>query len=221
MTDLESRLRDTLHRRAGTVPRHTQVPSGLGHRASRRIARNGVAAVLAVAIAIGGTLTAVQALGGSSTRTPAVIPPTCQAAQLRGSARLTADAKLARAGSLVLANRSGGVCSLQGGPVVRVLGIDGSALPIRAGTVDPQWLSQGATPPEGWPVVTLDPGDRAGIRITWNSWCSETLQPTTWEIQLPGESGVIRFGVNAGQDIPGCTDAKSRLKVGPLEPFSP
>jgi hypothetical protein len=228
MADLEDRLRETLRRRAVAVPPELEVPVGLVRRAWVRIARNLAAVAVAIAIVAMGAVTGVHALSGPPRDRPATSPqpaPTCQATNLLGASKLMASDGYpeTREGYLTVANDGGTACSLQGRPVVRILDPTGSGLDLRGGSVDPFWVMRGVGQPPDWPVVTLQPGDRAKIHVQWISWCNKShdTDPTRWQIEFAGSAGKVLFPVTR-QDVPTCAEPAQdpTLRVGPFEPFS-
>jgi hypothetical protein len=78
-------------------------------------------------------------------------------------------------------------------------------------------------PPPDWPVVTLQPGDKAKIHVKWISWCNDTrdTDPTRWQLEFAGSGGAVEFDVTR-QDVPTCaTQGRDpTLRVGPFEPYS-
>jgi hypothetical protein len=216
--DLEERVRETLHRRAMDVQPKLEVPSGLIPRAGRRIARNFSGALVAVALVAVGAVTGFRALTGPDPQLPVDTPAqaACRASDLIGSSDLmTPEGMLnVREGRLVVTNEGSAACSLVNTPSVRVLA-DGETLDF-TGALDPLWKS----PPPGWPVVTLQPGEKAMVRVRWTQWCSMNV-PTTWEIHFPGNRGTLSIPLDYRQEVPGCEGSDpSTLELGPFEPFS-
>jgi hypothetical protein len=228
MADFEDRLRETLQRRAVAVPPQREVPTGLVQRAWVRIVRNVSAVAIAIAIVAVGAITGVHALSGPAQDRPATSPrsaPTCQAINLSGASKLMASDRdpATREGYITVSNAGGTTCSLQSRPVVRILNPTGLRVPLRTSSVDPFWVIRGAGPPPDWPVVTLQPGDKAKIHIKWTSWCGQSrdTDPTTWQIEFAASGGTVVFPVT-GQDVPTCAaqGQDPTLRVGPFEPYS-
>jgi uncharacterized protein DUF4232 len=228
MADLENRLRETLQRRAVAVPPQREVPAGLIQRAWARIVRNVSAVAFAVAVVAIGAVTGVHALSGQPQDRPATSPqpaPACLAIDLRGASKLEASYPdpATREGYLTVTNAGKTACSLQGRPVVRVVNPNGFGLSLRGGSVDPFWATRGLAPPPDWPVVTLQPGDKAKIHVQWTSWCKGTrdTDPTKWQIQFAASRGTVEFPVT-DQDVPICASQGQdpTLRVGPFEPYS-
>lgn len=229
MDEMEDRLREALRRHAVSVDTPRRVPAGLIHRAGVRIARNGAIALVAVAVVAVGMVGGVHALTASR-HTPTSKPhlaPACRANQLTGTSNLMISGKesKSREGVLVVTNEGSTPCSVQDRPDVRVRDDAGTSPPLDTKKkIDPYWTTRGSTPPPDWPVVTLQPGDRAEIHVKWTNWCGgPDNPPVRWEIQLSGGRGVVRVALNHGQDIPNCTGASelSTLNWGPFEPFVP
>jgi uncharacterized protein DUF4232 len=225
--DFEERVRETLRRRAMDVQPKLEVPTGLVPRAGMRIARNLSALVVAVAVVAVGAVAGVRAFTGSSRLLPVSTPaPACQANELSGTSSLAAPEATPqqkaniREGQLLVINKGREACSLVDSPSVRILGASEKLLDV-TGTLDPSWKVHGYGPPPGWPVVTLQPGQTAAVRVKWTKWCSGAV-PTTWQIQLPGNRGNVVFAVNSGQDVPSCEGkpAPSKLERGPFEPLT-
>jgi hypothetical protein len=224
MPDLEERLRETLRRKAVSVPPQREVPPGLVRRALARIACNMAAIGVALAVVAVGAVTVVHALSGPSQDRLATSPPplpACLAVNLSGSSHLrTPDGEYdTRGGSLTVTNVGATACSLEGQPVVQVGTATGIA-PVDEGDADPLWKIRGPGEPPGWPVLTLVPGDHARIHVLWSNSCGAGGDPTQWEIQLPAHGGTVTFPMDIGQDIPTCVDGAkpATLKVGPFEP---
>jgi Protein of unknown function (DUF4232) len=231
MADVEDRLRETLRRRAGSVPARLDVPPGLVGRARSRIARNAVAGVALIAVVAVGSITGVRALTGPSQGRVVTTPPapTCRGVDLSGSSHLmTPEGKgEVREGSLSLINVGAAACSLRGKPIVRVLNYKGEELLRGVSDLEPEWRASGkGSPPPDWPVVTLLPGDKAKIHVSWENWCggSQEVDPRAWEVLLPGGAGKMTpFPVIIRQDVPTCArnGEGSTLNVGPFEPYVP
>jgi uncharacterized protein DUF4232 len=228
MDDLEERLREALTRRAVTVPRGSRVPAGLIHRAGLRIARNATVGLVAAAVVGVGMVSGVHALTSSRPR-PAATPrvaPACRANQLTGTSKLESSGKKAQAreGVLVVENKGSIPCSLEGRPAVRVRDGVGTSPPMNSAQIDPYWKVRGIGAPPEWPVVTLQPGDRAEIHVRWTNSCAgPDNPPVTWEIELSSGNGVVPAELDQGQDIPNCANPNElpTLKSGPFEPFVP
>lgn len=232
MVDLEDRLRETLRRKAVSVPPHREVPKGLIQRALRQIARNMLGVLMAIAIVAVGAVTGVQALNNPSRRVPVTSPTlpattpvpastsACVSGDLSGTSRLMASSFTRREGFLLVTNEGTVACTLQGRAAVRILDVAAAPIDVVRKAVDPWWKVNGKADPG--PLVALQPGQIAQLRIVWTSWCGAKDVPSTWEVALPGGGGTVRFALDTGHDIPSCSgQQQSTLRVGPFEPYTP
>jgi hypothetical protein len=227
MADVEDRLRETLRRRARSVPARLDVPPDLVGRARTRIARNAVAGVALVAIVAVGTFTGVRALTGHSqgrvTATPA--PTACSGANFSGRSNLMIPDghEDVREGVLVLTNVGRAACWVRGSPIVKVLDRQGIPRLVGSGDLAPAWEVNRTGPPPDWPLITLQPGEQVQVRVQWKG-CpnshSEQTDPATWELRFPEGGGTTPVDVTR-QDIPTCAHKEPQeLKVGPFEPYT-
>ncbi|MEP6972634.1 MAG: DUF4232 domain-containing protein [Actinomycetota bacterium] len=140
----------------------------------------------------------------------------CTASQLRASATME-GAAASREGQIVFTNVSEGSCTLQGTPTSlfnvnggRINGINFVSSPTR-------WQAEGDPKPAGWPVVTLEPGDRASIRLRWSNWCAQG--ELSWDMSLASGGGIVPID-RIGQDPPPCNgpNEPSTIEIGPIEP---
>jgi hypothetical protein len=125
-------------------------------------------------------------------------------------------------GGVTLTNFSSTACSLQGRPVVTLL--DENLNPITSGVTflhsPPGWKADGAPKPDGWPIVTLHPGDAALVRIRWSNWCPDGRPAPLWRLGIPGSGTVDVTNGFDGVSPPPCNgqDLPSTVEVGPFEP---
>ena len=222
MDDMEGQVRESLRRRADDVPPQLAVPPSLAGRAHRRFAMNaiGVAVVLAFAAAGFAVLrTGDQALVDQPGGSPPVSTAACTAADLRATAVLE-GAMGSREGEIVLTNVSDAPCTLEGTPETQLFDTAGGPITrfVEISASDPGWLVNGDPKPDGWPVVTVQPGERASVRIRWSNWCSD--QPLgTWNMRLGDAGGIVTVqGITA--EPPPCNGSSqpSTIEVGPFEP---
>jgi hypothetical protein len=231
---MDDELRDLFHRRADDVPPHREVPQALARRARRRVALNGLAVGALVVVLAAGAFAGVRLLGGPGTAQPGVSPtatvqpsPTtsgtaaaCTSGQLRAVGTLEGAAG-SREGAVALTNLSDQTCTVRGTPLITLL--DENLDPITDGvTFDPsppQWEADAQPEPEGWPVVTVAPGDVASVRIRWSNWCPQGSVPPLWRMEVPGGGTVDVLGLDAAEPPP-CNgpDQPSTIAVGPFEP---
>jgi Domain of unknown function (DUF4232) len=224
MNDQQDEIRQLLRERAREVTPHLEVPRTLTTRVRSRIVRN----VLATAA----TLAVIAVLGAAGFRTvhePAREPrdgggpaPTgsqaCQAETLDPTLSLEGAAG-SREGSILLRNISDIACDLRGTPDVELVRTDGSPAPVERIEGLPRWQVDGSAQPHGWPLVTLDPGERASVRLRWSNWCDQETTPT---VRLIAEDGrpVATIPVETF-DLPPCNGSPgsaSTVEVGPFEP---
>src|SRR5919197_374320 len=238
MTDVKDEVRELLGRKADHVPPHRAVPRSLRRRIRRRIALNALVLGTLIVVLGAGAFAGVRALSGAGTVTPANSPSghpqspsvqpsssaattaACTAGQLRAVAS-TEGAAGSREGAVRLENLSDGACTLQGTPTITLL--DQNSNPITSGvTFVPApagWQAQGSPQPPGWPVVTLQPGDSASVRIRWGNWCPDGRAVPLWQMEIPGGGTVDVSGLDtAGPPLCNGQSMPSTVKVGPFEP---
>jgi hypothetical protein len=233
MNDLDEDLRELLARKAEDVSPHRHVPAALLGRARRRIALNALGVCVTVVVLAAGAFAGLRAFGGPpihqpvGTGTPPVSPtiPTttvsaCTAAGLRATASMQGAAG-SREGTIALTNGSGEACTLDGTPTITLL--DENLNPITSGIAfgrsSPGWEVDASPTPPGWPVVTLQPGAAASVRILWSNWCPDGRATPTWRIEVPGGGTVDVGGLDAAGPPP-CNGPSqpSTIEVGPFEP---
>jgi Protein of unknown function (DUF4232) len=232
MTDDNRDIRDMLDRKARDVQPRMDMPPELRGRVRRRIALNAVGAG-AVVVVVGLALFAgIRTFGTSAKRVPidhATTPPAstgpasptaCTSDQLSASVTLGGAAGQ-RVGPILVTNDSTEACTLQGHPSIQLLGDTGRVMTsgIEFIKTQAQWQADNSPQPEGWPVVTLQPGDAAAIRLSWGNWCS--AQHETWQIQMPdgGYVSISGFG-NGGPPPCNGPGQDSTIQLGPFEPAS-
>jgi hypothetical protein len=145
----------------------------------------------------------------------------CAPAQLRAVGSMQGAAG-SREGGVTLTNFSDTTCALQGTPAITLL--NRNLQPITTGvTFDsspPGWVADGSPQPAGWPVVTLQPGDAALVRIRWTNWCPQGRVAPLWRVEIPG-GGTVDV-VNGMDQLPPppCNGPgqPSTIEVGPFEP---
>lgn len=231
MTDLENDLRDVLHRRAEAVSQ-AAVPPKLVGRARRRIARNAGLAVTCVAVIAFGAYAGLQALplgdagetpgteGPRPTSTNPPVSPTgpipCGAENGWNAVASLEGAAGSRVGSFELG--TGQACTLTGRPEIGVVDGQGAPLLLEATEGQAWWEVNGTGQPEGWPVVTVNPGDTVLVRVAWSNWC-ETATPAAWTLAFPDGGGILTIEWSAQDSAPPCNapGGNSTIEVGPFE----
>jgi hypothetical protein len=146
-------------------------------------------------------------------------PQACTAGELRANGALEGAAG-SREGEIDFANFSDTTCTLQDRPGITLLESPGQ--PITSGVTfidtDAAWMVNGEQEPDGWPVVTLRPGDTASIRMRWGNWCPQGRAAPLWQVDLPGGGSVPV--TNGMEEPPPCNGegVPSTIEVGPFEP---
>jgi hypothetical protein len=229
LTKLENVLRD----RAAEVPYLQEVPRKMLVRARRRVVRNALSSIVAAGLFVAGVSAGLASLGtlrsanrvipegspGVHSSAPASSTASCIAADLRATAALGGAAG-SEVGSIDLTNLSGGTCTLSGRPILALFTSAGHEVSVHVVDVVPQWQANGASPPHGWPVVSLRPGAAAAIRVRWTNACPQLADPALWSVDLGDGSGRLDvFGADTVYPPP-CNGAgePSTLEVGPFEP---
>ena len=223
LTQLEQMLRD----RAAEVSHVQYVPTTMLARARRRVARNALASVLAAVVVVAGASAGLANLGllhGSGVRVPgdsgSIAPPptACAAADLRAKVSLEGAAGSVE-GSIELTNVGGATCTLTGRPTVSIFS-SGSEVPLQVMGSGPQWEADGASQPQGWPVVSLRPGSAASVRVRWSNACPQLSGPASWKIDLGNGAGTLDASGADASFVPPCNGPTepSTLEVGPFEP---
>jgi hypothetical protein len=193
-------------------------------RARRRVVRNALASVAAaglivVAASAGlASLRAPQDTGPGGSPTPAPSASACTAADLRAATALQGAAGSV-GGSIDLTNIGDRTCTLEGRPTVLIFDASGHELSPQVSPDKPQWEVDGASPPSGWPVISLRPGSVASIRIRVSNLCPPLDGPPTWTIDLTSGRGSLDVA-DPDPTTPSClgTAEPSILEVGPFEP---
>ena len=226
MDDDLTTLEHVLRERAAEVPPMQEVPPTLQARARRRIVRNGLSSLVAVALVVAGASGALAGLGALRDtgitphgRSPKPVPSSssCIAADLQATASLDGAAGSV-VGSIQLTNTTAKTCTLEGQPVLTLFSSPSQEVPVQVSPVDPQWLADASSAPPGWPVVGLRPGASAAIRVRWTNACPQLTGPALWTIDLGSGRGTLE--VSGADAFPPCNgDAEpSTLQVGPFEP---
>lgn len=153
-------------------------------------------------------------------RTPASTP--CRAADLRVTSEVDFEAYGNNGGIAVIAlqNKGEQPCRLEGSPRVKLLK-DGGPKQVDRPIARPPLIF----PDTAYPVsdlLAIQPGEYAGLTVTWENWCDPTrgakrVAPKAVRITLPGGSGHLDADYNA---VPPCLDATrpSTIGVSPWEP---
>lgn len=224
LTQLEQMLKD----RAAEVPHVHDVPPTMLVRARRRVARNALASVLAAAVIVVGASAGLANLGvlhGSDVVVPggsrSAAPPStaCAASDLRAAVSLEGAAGSVE-GSIELTNVGGATCTLTGRPTVSISSSQGNEVPLQVTESEPQWKADGASPPQGWPVVSLRSGSAASVRVRWSNACPQLSDPVSWKIDLGNGAGTVDASSADASFVPPCNGPTepSTLEVGPFEP---
>jgi hypothetical protein len=237
VTDLEKDLRDVLHRRAEAVSPQAAVPPKLVSRARRRIARNAGLVVTCVAVIAFGAYAGLQALPlGDAGETPGTEGPRPSSTQPRvtqtgpvpcgaedgwEAVALLEGAAGSRVGSFEL--NSGRACTLTGRPEIGLVDGQGAPLLLETSVGQAWWEVNGTGQPDGWPVVTVAPGDTVLVRVGWSNWCDADT-PAAWTLAFPDGNGGSGGGTltiewSADDSAPPCNapSSGSTLEVGPFE----
>jgi hypothetical protein len=235
VNDLDDEVRDLLWRKAHEVPPHMDVPRSLTKRVRRRIALNALAVGTTVAVVVAGAFVGLRAFsapalkpegpgqGPTASAQPPASPASCTSGQLRAMGSLEGAAG-SRIGTITVTNFSDTTCTLKGDTSITLL--DQNLDPITSGvtfqSTDPTWQVDGATPPLGWPVVTLAPGDAASVRLRWSNWCPDGRAAPLWRVSIPDSGTVDVTNGLEGISPPPCNGPgqPSTIEVGPFEPSS-
>jgi len=227
MDDDLNQLQQMLRDRAGEVPHVQDIPPTMLMRARRRVARNAVASVLGAVLIVAGASAGLANLGlrhGSGGTLPessgSVVPPStgCAASDLQGTVSLD-GAMGSVEGSIDLTNGSGATCTLTGRPTVSIFNSHGQEVPVQVSESEPQWRANGPQP-QGWPVVSLQPGSAASVRVRWSNACPQLSDPVSWKIDLGTGAGTLDASSADPSFVPPCNGPTepSTLEVGPFEP---
>ena len=224
MDDMEGQVRELLRRQAQDVPPQLAVPPTLAGRAHRRFAMNAFGAAVVLVVLAAGAFAALRpgdrALvhqPGASENSPVAIAP-CTAADLAATSSMS-GAMGSREGEILLGNASDSACTLEGTPENLLFDESGAPIDgIQFQSTQPGWQVDGTGEPNGWPVVTLAPGERASVRIRWSNWCGGIVG--TWGMPI-GKGGIVTVQ-RIALDPPPCNgpDEPSTIEVGPFEPSS-
>jgi hypothetical protein len=227
MDDDRTQLEEVLRDRAAEVPQVQDVPPTMVARARRRVARNAVvfvlgAAVIVVVASAGlATLGAEHGSGGvipgdSGSSAPSTA---CAAPDLR--AEVSLDGAMGSVeGSIRLTNVGGGTCTLSGRSTVSIFSSTGHDVAPQVTESEPQWQADGAPEPAGWPVVSLQPGSAASVRVRWSNACPQLSGPASWKLDLGNGGGTLDVSGADASFVPPCNGPSepSTLEVGPFEP---
>jgi hypothetical protein len=221
LNQLEQMLRD----RAAEVPYVQDVPPRMLARARRRVARNAVASVLGAVLIVAGATAGFANLHGANGTVPGgsgSVAPTstaCAATDLHGTVSLDGAAGSVE-GSIDLTNVGGATCTLKGRPAVSIWNSQGQAVALQVTASEPQWKVNTEPQPQGWPVVSLQPGSAASVRVRWSNPCPQLSGPVSWKIDLGNGAGTLDASSADASFVPPCNGPTepSRLEVGPFEP---
>jgi hypothetical protein len=224
VNDIEAEVRELLWKGSRDLPPHLEVPETLTKRVRRRIALNALAVGTTVAVAAAGAFVSLRAIGTVPVprpNQPGTTSAACAPAQLGATGSMEGAAG-SRDGAIVLTNASAEPCTLEGTPTIELL--DPSGAPIGTGVTFEQapaeWEITREPEPAGWPVVTLDPGAAASVRVRWSNWCPDGRVAPSWRVGIPGGGAAVP--VDGLEDVipPPCNglDMPSTIEVGPFEP---
>jgi hypothetical protein len=228
MDDDLNQLEQVLRDRAAEVPHVQDVPPTMLMRARRRVARNAVASVLGAVLIVAGASAVLANLGavhGANGTVPGgsgvVVPPStaCAASDLQGSVSLD-GAMGSVEGSIDLTNVGSATCTLTGRPAVSIWNSQGQAVAVQVTAGEPQWKANAAPQPQGWPVVSLQPGSAGSVRVRWSNACPQLSGPVSWKIDLGNGAGSLDPSSGDASFVPPCNGPTepSTLEVGPFEP---
>ena len=225
MDDDLNQLKQVLRDRAAEVPHVQDVPPTMLMRARRRVARNAVASVLGAVLIVAGASAGLANLHGSGGTLPetsgSVAPPStgCAASDLQGTVSLE-GAMGSVEGSIDLTNFGGATCTLTGRPAVSISDAQGNEVRVQVTASEPQWKANAAPQPQGWPVVGLQPGSAASIRVRWSNACPQLTGPVSWKIDLGNGAGTLDASSADASFVPPCNGPTepSTLEIGPFEP---
>ena len=231
MDDDRTQLEQVLRDRAAEVPHVQDVPPRMLARARRRVARNALVSVLgAVVIVVGASagLTSIGVSHGPGVTVPgssgAVAPSTvtpstaCTASDLHAATSLD-GAMGSVEGTVDLTNVGRATCTLTGHPIVSIFNSRGDEVSLQVTETEPQWQADGASQPQGWPVVSLRAGSAASVRVRWSNACPQLSGPVSWKIDLGNGAGILDVSSAEVGFVPPCNGPSepSTLEVGPFE----
>jgi hypothetical protein len=223
LTQLEREITD----RAAEVPQVQDVPPAMVARARRRVARNAVVFVLGAAVIVVGASAGLANLGaehgpgvaipgdsGSSAPSTACAAPDLRAEVSLGGAMGSVE------GLIRLTNVGAETCTLSGRPTVSIFSSTGHDVAPQVTESEPQWQADGAPEPAGWPVVSLQPGSAASVRVRWSNGCPQLSGPASWKLDLGNGGGTLDASGADASFVPPCNGPSepSTLEVGPFEP---
>lgn len=224
LTILERMLRD----RAAEVSYLQEPPPKMLVRARRRVARNALSSVAIAGLFVVGILAGIGSLRalptpsvipGGPTPTPGPQDPSCIATDLRATAALQGAAGSVL-GSIDLTNLGATRCTLTGRPILTLSSSAGHLVSVQVVGVAPQWNVDGASAPQGWPVVGLSPGSAGSVRVRWTNACPQLTGPVLWTVDLGNGGGMLDVSGTDATYPPPCSGPSepSTLEVGPFEP---
>ena len=227
MDDDLRQLDGVLRDRAAEVPQVQDVPPKMLARARRRVARNAVVFVLGAAAIVVGASAGLAAFGAqhgpgvaipgdSGSSAPSTV---CAAPDLRAEASL-GGAMGSVEGSIRMTNVGGSTCTLSGRPTVSIFDSEGAQVALHVTNSEPQWQVDGAPEPAGWPVVSLQPGAAASVRVRWSNPCPQLSGPASWKLDLGNGGETLDVSGGDASLVPPCNGPAepSTLEVGPFEP---
>jgi Domain of unknown function (DUF4232) len=227
MDDDRTQLERVLTDRAAEVPQVQEVPPTMVARARRRVARNAVVFVLGAAVIVVGASAGLATLGAQ--HGPGVVIPgdsgssapstACAAPDLRAGVSLD-GAMGSVEGSIRLTDVGRATCTLSGRPTVSIFSSQGDEVALQVTESEPQWQADGAPEPAGWPVVSLQPGSAASVRVRWSNACPQLSGPASWKLDLGNGGGTLDVSGAGASLVPPCNGPSepSTLEVGPFEP---
>jgi hypothetical protein len=229
MDDDLNQLEEVLRDRAAEVPHVQDVPPTMLMRARRRVARNAVASVLGAVLIVAGASAGLANLGvlhrsdGTLPESSGSVAPLtgCAASDLQGTVSLD-GAMGSVEGSIDLTNNGEASCTLTGRPAVSIWNSQGREVAVQVTASEPQWKANAEPQPQGWPVVSLQPGSAASVRVRWSNACPQLSGPVSWKIDLGNGAGTLDPSSADASLVPPCNGPTepSTLEVGQFEPSS-
>lgn len=232
MDDDLNQLEQVLRDRAAEVPHVQDVPPTMLMRARRRVARNAVASVLGAVLIVAGASAGLANLGalhgsgavipgGNGSDSPSAAAPStaCTSADLQAEVSLN-GAMGSVGGSIGLTNVGGTTCTLTGRPTVSIWNSQGQEVAVQVTASEPRWKVDAMPEPQGWPVVSLQPGSAASVLVLWSNACPQLTGPVSWKIDLGNGAGALDASNADPSFVPPCNGPTepSWLEVGPFEP---
>ena len=123
-------------------------------------------------------------------------------------------------GGVRLTNVGSGRCSLRGRPEVRLLSTGGDVLDVDIRRARPLGV-EGRPRTRGFPVVVIEPKQRADVGLFWGNWCDGATfddNRLVVRLELPREGGALT--ARARVSTPRC-DAPGSASVLAVQPFTP